>query len=122
MNKRYALFVGRYQMPHKGHRYLFETKINQGIPVLIAIRDVPTDEKNPFTAEEVERMLHKEFFDHLISGMMKIIVIPDIIAICYGREVGYSIEHIEAPEEIKAISATQLRKEAGLWNEPYSKQ
>jgi hypothetical protein len=46
--------------------------------------------------------------------MMKIIVIPDIIAICYGREVGYSIEHIEAPEEIKAISATQLRKEAGL--------
>jgi nicotinamide mononucleotide adenylyltransferase len=101
-------------MPHKGHRYLFETKINQGIPVLIAIRDVPTDEKNPFTAVEVERMLHKEFFDHLISGMMKIIVIPDIIAICYGREVGYSIEHIEAPEEIKSISATQLRKEAGL--------
>lgn len=101
-------------MPHKGHRYLFETKINQGIPVLVAIRDVPTDEKNPFTAEEVERMLHKEFFDHLISGMMKIIVIPDIVAICYGREVGYTIEHIEAPEEIQAISATQLRKEAGL--------
>lgn len=101
-------------MPHKGHRYLFETKINQGIPVLVAIRDVPTDEKNPFTAEEVERMLHKEFFDHLISGMMKIIVIPDIMAICYGREVGYTIEHIEAPEEIQAISATQLRKEAGL--------
>ena len=93
MNKKYALFVGRYQ---------------------IAIRDVPTDEKNPFTAEEVERMLHKEFFDHLISGMMKIIVIPDIVAICYGREVGYTIEHIEAPEEIQAISATQLRKEAGL--------
>jgi cytidyltransferase-like protein len=114
MNKKYALFVGRYQMPHKGHRYLFETKINQGIPVLVAIRDVPTDEKNPFTAEEVERMLHKEFFDHLISGMMKIIVIPDIVAICYGREVGYTIEHIEAPEEIQAISATQLRKEAGL--------
>ena len=114
MNKRYALFVGRYQMPHKGHRYLFETKINQGIPVLVAVRDVPTDEKNPFTAEEVERMLHKEFFDHLISGMMKIIVIPDIVAICYGREVGYTIEHIEAPEEIQAISATQLRKEAGL--------
>ena len=101
-------------MPHKGHRYLFETKINQGIPVLVAIRDVPTDEKNPFTAEEVERMLHKEFFDHLISGMMKIIVIPDIVAICYGREVGYTIEHIEAPEKIQAISATQLRKEAGL--------
>ena len=101
-------------MPHKGHRYLFETKINQGIPVLVAVRDVPTDEKNPFTAEEVERMLHKEFFDHLISGMMKIIVIPDIVAICYGREVGYTIEHIEAPEEIQAISATQLRKEAGL--------
>jgi len=114
MNKKYALFVGRYQMPHKGHRYLFETKINQGIPVLVAIRDVATDEKNPFTAEEVERMLHKEFFDHLISGMMKIIVIPDIMAICYGREVGYTIEHIEAPEEIQAISATQLRKEAGL--------
>jgi hypothetical protein len=41
-------------------------------------------------------------------------IIPDIMAICYGREVGYSIEHIEAPEEIKAISATELRKQAGL--------
>ena len=114
MNKKYALFVGRYQMPHKGHRYLFETKINQGTPVLVAVRDVPTDDKNPFTAEEVVQMLNKEFFDHLSNAMMKIIIIPDILAICYGREVGYSIEHIEAPEEIKAISATELRKEAGL--------
>ena len=58
MNKKYALFVGRYQMPHMGHRYLFETKINQGIPVLVAVRDVPVDEKNPFTAEEVVVFLH----------------------------------------------------------------
>jgi hypothetical protein len=47
----------------------------------------------------------------LENAIMKIMIIPDIEAICYGREVGYAIEQIEVPKEIADISATKLREE-----------
>jgi hypothetical protein len=47
-------------------------------------------------------------------GNCKVIIIPDIEGVYYGRDVGYKVEQIEAPEEIKQISATQVRKDMGL--------
>ena len=47
----------------------------------------------------------------LEKALMKLMIIPDIEAICYGREVGYAIEQIEVPKEIADISATKLREE-----------
>ena len=32
--------------------------------------------------------------------MLKVIIIPDIESICYGRDVGYKIEQLEVPKEI----------------------
>jgi len=58
--KKYAMFIGRYQPLHDGHKFLFQQKINEGIPVLIAIRDVEKDEKNPFTAEQVKYHIERE--------------------------------------------------------------
>ena len=40
---------------------------------------------------------------------MKIILVPNITNICYGRGVGYKIEEIVMPEEIQKISATKIR-------------
>ena len=111
---KYALFVGRYQPLHQGHIYLFEQKINQNIPVCIAIRDVETDEKNPFTAEQVKYTIEGQLKHHILNNMLKVIIIPDIEAICYGRDVGYKIEQLEVPKEIAEISATKIRKEMGL--------
>jgi hypothetical protein len=56
-------------------------------------------------------MLQKEVRRWINKGFMKIIIIPDIEAICYGRDVGYTIEQIEVPKEIAEISATKLRAE-----------
>ena len=50
----FAMFVGRWQPLHKGHQELFKQAMDEGKNVLICIRDIKPDEKNPFSAEEVK--------------------------------------------------------------------
>lgn len=80
---------------------------------MIGIRDVPTDEKNPFTAQQVMTMYtqDKETFEWISEGMMKVIVIPDIEGVYYGRDVGYKVEQLSVPPEIAEISATKIREQ-----------
>lgn len=113
MRQKYCLFVGRYQTLHEGHKYLFRTKIVLGQPVLVAIRDVAPDEKNPFTANQVINMFVKdqECSKWIEEGLMKLMIIPDIEGIYYGRDVGYKVEQIEVPAEIADISATKIREQ-----------
>ena len=57
--------------------------------------------------ENVEKALH----DLVVSKRVKVIVIPDIESVNYGRGVGYDIiEHVP-PTNIEKISATEIRKE-----------
>jgi nicotinamide mononucleotide adenylyltransferase len=78
--------------------------------VLICIRDVEPNEKQPWTPQEVLLNLSKELEDLITEGRIKIIIIPDIESINYGRGVGYDvIEHIP-PQDIKEISATKIRQ------------
>ena len=110
---KYHAYIGRWQSPHLGHRWLIDQNLAQNKLVLILIRDVPTDENNPFTAEEVFGMLRAAFRNEWIKGLVEIRVIPDIASINYGRGVGYEvINHTEAaPEEVKMISATEIRRQ-----------
>lgn len=105
--------MGRYQSLHEGHKYLFRQKINEGHPVLVAIRDVPTDEKNPFTAMQVAKMFFndEECNKWVSEGKMQIMTIPDIEGIYYGRDVGYKVEQLSVPPEIASISATKIREQ-----------
>tara|TARA_B100000945_G_scaffold119669_1_gene95201 strand:- start:294 stop:623 length:330 start_codon:yes stop_codon:yes gene_type:complete len=104
------MFIGRWQPWHKGHRWLIDQRLNDGKNVLICIRDMKTDENNPYTPKEVKNNLEKELEDLIILNKVKIMIIPDIESINYGRGVGYDIvEHIP-PKTIKEISATQIRK------------
>lgn len=84
-----------------------------GQPVLVAIRDVAPDEKNPFTANQVVDMFVKdqECGKWIEEGMMKLMIIPDIEGIYYGRDVGYKVEQISVPAEIAEISATKIREQ-----------
>lgn len=104
---KYDLFPGRFQPPHLGHMYLFQQSLDKGIPVCIAIRDIEPDEKNPLSAIAVS-MLWKEIYKE--NDQVKVIIIPDITAIKYGRDVGYKVEEIVPPANIGGISATQIRK------------
>ena len=42
--------------------------------------------------------------------MVKVIPIPDIESVNYGRGVGYEINEFEPPKDIGYISATEIRK------------
>ena len=105
-----ALFIGRWQPLHPGHKWLFNQKLEQGIPILIAVRDTPVNDSNPFTTQEVISSLEAEYLDEVKSGLVKVISIPDIESVNYGRGVGYEINEFVPPKEIGSISATKIRK------------
>jgi cytidyltransferase-like protein len=107
----YSMFVGRWQPLHEGHQWLFNQTLNEGKNVLICIRDVEPDDKNPFTPTEVKNNIENFYKEHIISNKVKVMIIPDIESINYGRGVGYDIiEHIP-PNNISEISATKIREE-----------
>ena len=105
-----ALFIGRWQPLHPGHQWLFNQKLEQGIPILIAVRDTPVNDSNPFATEDVIANLEEEYSDEVESGMVKVISIPDIESVNYGRGVGYEINEFVPPKDIGNISATEIRK------------
>ena len=104
-----ALFIGRWQPLHPGHKWLFNQKLEKNIPILIAVRDTPVDDSNPFSTEDVVTNLEKEYSDEVENGMVKVIPIPDIESVNYGRGVGYEINEFEPPKDIGKISATEIR-------------
>lgn len=107
--EKFALFIGRWQPFHDGHQWLIDQKFKKGINVCIAIRDVPVDDKNWWTSDEIQKMLEERFKAEIEAGKIKVIQIPDIESINIGRGVGYDIiEHIP-PNEIHDISATKIR-------------
>ena len=108
---KYSMYIGRWQPWHQGHRWLIDQRLDDGKNVLICIRDIEPDEKNPWTSKEVEANLQIELKDLIKQGKVKIVIIPDIESINIGRGVGYDIiEHVP-PEKIRDVSATNIRKQ-----------
>jgi nicotinamide mononucleotide adenylyltransferase len=108
---KYSMYIGRWQPWHEGHRWLIDQRLNEGKKVLICIRDVEADEKNPWTPLEVLQNLTHELLDIIQEGKVKIIIIPDIESINIGRGVGYDVIEHCPPDEIKEISATAIREQ-----------
>ena len=118
-NERFSMFVGRFQPFHDGHKWLIEQRLKLGKKILIAAMDIheTEPEKNPFRIEEVIEKICNVFSDEIEKEIVKVISIPPIESLNYGRTVGYEvIEHIP-PLEIKQISATDIRKKmkGGEW-------
>ena len=107
----YAMFIGRWQPWHAGHRWLIDQQLEKGKKVLLAIRDVEPDEKNPWFPQDVLMNLSKELSDLIIQGKIKIIIIPDIESINIGRGIGYDVIEHTPPQEIHDISATKIREQ-----------
>jgi cytidyltransferase-like protein len=106
--KQYSMVVGRFQPFHDGHKWLVNQCLDEGKNVLICIRDIQPDEKNPFSAEQVLENITTFYKD---ESRVKVMIIPDICSIEFGRGVGYDIiEHIP-PTEIADISATKIREQ-----------
>jgi len=107
----FAMFIGRWQPLHDGHKALFKQAMDEGKNVLICIRDIEPDEKNPFTADEVKENIMEHYIFEMMDGKVKVMIIPDICSVEFGRGVGYDIiEHVP-PQAIHDISATKIREQ-----------
>jgi nicotinamide mononucleotide adenylyltransferase len=110
---KYHAYPGRWQSPHRGHRYIIDKNLAEGKPVLILIRPMPIDDKNPFRADEVEDMLRAAFREEIAQGLVETQILKvDIASINTGRGVGFDVvSHTGAtPEHVKRISATEIRR------------
>jgi len=107
----YAMFIGRWQPLHLGHKKMFQQALNEGKNLLICIREGEINDKNPYTAEEVKEVIEMEYALFVSNGVVKVMVIPDICSVEFGRGVGYDIiEHIP-PTKVGEISATKVREQ-----------
>ena len=106
--------LGRWQPWHEGHRALFERAIAKTGQVVIQIRDCQGWQgSNPFALEQVKYFIRRDL-DTLYQGQYEIQVVPNIVNITYGRDVGYTIEQERFDDEITNISATKIRRSLGL--------
>lgn len=112
-----AIFIGRYQPYHIGHVSLVKQKLDKGVPCLIMVRDIPPDEKNPFTTEQTVDMIRK--YHESKGDDVVVMVIPDIESVNWGRGVGYEMNEFAPPENIGWVSATKIRSSIGEGNDEW---
>ena len=103
-----AQMLGRWQPFHDGHYALFEEIIKKTGQVSIQVRDVQGVNDNPFDFEYVKKKISEKLLSKY-KNRFKVILVPNITHICYGRGVGYKIEEIVLSDEIQKISATKIR-------------
>lgn len=103
-----AIFIGRYQPFHDGHKALIAEGLCRVGQVCIAVRDTGgTDEKNPFSFEYIRARIEHALRE--FEGSYTVVPLPNVTHVFYGRDVGYKIEMIELDASLKAISATDVR-------------
>jgi len=106
--------LGRWQPWHPGHRALFDRAIAKTGQVVIQIRDCQGwNGSNPFAAEQVKDLIKRDL-DPLYQGQYEIQLVPNVVNITYGRDVGYKIEQETFDDATHNISATKIRKSMGL--------
>lgn len=106
-----ALLIGRWQVPgvHPGHVALFRKALDMEGYVAIGVRDTYSsdDPKNPFTFAQIKDAIDQTLIEY--QDQYKVIKLPNITNVIYGRDAGYKVTQIHLESEIEAISATSLR-------------
>jgi energy-coupling factor transporter ATP-binding protein EcfA2 len=106
--------LGRWQPWHDGHRALFERSLAKTGQVCIMVRDCQGwNDSNPFDFFKVVEFIKRDL-EPLYQGQFMIQLVPNIVNITYGRDVGYKIEQETFDSSVTDISATKIRKELGL--------
>ena len=104
-----ALFIGRYQPFHDGHKALIVEGLRRVGQVCIAVRDTAgTDVKNPFSFDYVRARIEHGLREY--EGRFVVVQLPNVSHVFYGRDVGYAVERIELGDELEKISATETRR------------
>lgn len=101
------MFPGRFSPFHRGHAHMMEQAMEKypGHPLVVLVRNTSYDE---FSASERVDIIRAWAFARGYDVTIK--VIPDIVGVFYGRGVGFTVEEMEPPKDIAAISATRIRE------------
>ena len=104
-----ALYIGRFQPFHEGHKQIFLEGLKKYGQVSILVMDSQgINKKNPYSFPYVKNKIDatlKKYKDKYI-----IIKVPVVCSVIYGRKVGYKIKKIKLSKKIESISATKIRK------------
>ena len=107
--KKTAIFIGRFQPFHEGHKLLFIKTLKKYHQVTILVMDsYNIDKKNPFKFPYVKKRIIQSLKEY--KNRFIIIKIPPVSSVVYGRKVGYKIKKFNLPIKIQKISATNIRK------------
>lgn len=107
----YSLVIGRFQPPHEGHFALIQKLFDEGKNVCVACRDRYHPDTDPYQFQERAHIFTEQFKEYIAAKRLKIIPIPDIEEVVYGRKVGWGIREIQLDTKTEAISATNIRKQ-----------
>jgi hypothetical protein len=89
-----ALFLGRFQPFHDGHRLLIEEGLCRVGQACIAVRSAQgIDEQNPLTFAEVRQQIEAGLSDN--AGRFVVVPLPNITKVFHGRDAGYDVERID---------------------------
>jgi adenylylsulfate kinase len=106
-----ALFIGRYQPFHDGHKTLILEGLKRVGQVCIAVRNTSgIDADNPLPFAEVRARIEHALRAH--EGQFEVVQLPNISHVFYGRDVGYVVERIELDQATEAISGRDQRRRA----------
>ncbi len=103
-----ALFVGRYQPFHDGHKALIVEGLTRVGQVCIAVRDTGISDANPFSFEHVRARIEHAMRE--FEGRFIVVPVPNVTHVFYGRDVGYAVERIDLDADTQAVSGTEMRK------------
>jgi cytidyltransferase-like protein len=100
-----VLFIGRFQPFHPGHAAVIEKLQEEGRDVVVAVRDTPLNEDNPYTLEQRFTLIKSKFAN------VEVIVIPDIEEVAYGRKPGWKFKEVRLDKETEKISGSKIMEE-----------
>jgi len=104
-----AIYIGRFQPFHEGHKNLFLKVLKKDKQVAILVMDsFNINKKNPFKFNEVKKKIKLALKNY--KNKFIIIKIPVVSRVAYGRKVGYKINRIRLTNKLENISATKIRK------------
>ncbi len=107
--KKSAIFIGRFQPFHKGHKNIFMNALKKNGQVTILVMDsYGINKKNPYKFHYVKKKILSDLSNY--KNKFKIIKIPVVSEVVYGRKVGYKFRKIKLSKALENISATKIRK------------
>ena len=108
-----ALYIGRYQPFHDGHRTLIAEGLKRVGQGCVAVRDTHrADKNNPYDFEYVRARIEHALREY--EGRFIVVSLPNITNVFYGRDVGYAIERMNLDHSVQ--SSTRRKRCVNCWS------